>query len=62
MYVSVSGTIDQNAYQKKFRGASAPLDPLDPPMDIHERDHYHFLTFFWLLASGPIGWPVAPFR
>jgi len=33
MDVSVSGTIDQKTYLKKFRGASAPLAPLDPPMD-----------------------------
>jgi len=29
---SVSGTIDQKTYLKKFRGNSAPLPPLDPPM------------------------------
>jgi len=32
MVVSVSGTTDQKTYLKKFRGASAPLSPLDPPM------------------------------
>jgi len=33
MEVSVSGTIDQKIYLKKFRGASSPLaPPLDPPM------------------------------
>jgi len=33
MNVSVSGTIDQKMYLKKFRGASAPLaPPMDPPM------------------------------
>jgi len=30
--ITVSGTIDQKTYLKKFRGASAPLAPLDPPM------------------------------
>ena len=32
MRVSVSGTTDQKTYLKKFRRASAPLTPLDPPM------------------------------
>ena len=33
MDVSVSETIDQKMYLKKFRGASAPLvTPLNPPM------------------------------
>jgi len=32
MIVSVSGTIDQKTYLKKFKGASAPLAPLDPRM------------------------------
>jgi len=35
MDVSVSETIDQKTYLKKFRGASAPLAPsLDPPIEI----------------------------
>ena len=32
MDASVSGTINQRKYLKKFRGASAPLSPQDPPM------------------------------
>jgi len=32
MNVSVSGTIDQKTYLKKFRGAQPPYSPLDPPM------------------------------
>jgi len=32
MDISVSETINQKTYQKKFRGASAPLAPLDLPM------------------------------
>jgi len=32
MDVLVSGTIDQKTYLKKFRGASASLDPLDASM------------------------------
>jgi len=33
MDVFLSGTIDQKTYLKKFRGASDPLVPLDPPME-----------------------------
>jgi len=32
MDVSVSVTIDQKPYLKKFRGGFSPLSPLDPPM------------------------------
>jgi len=31
MDASVAETIDQETYLKKFKGASAPLAPLDPP-------------------------------
>jgi len=34
MDVSVSETIDQKTYLKKFRGVSAPLASLDPPMEV----------------------------
>ena len=34
----MSGTIDQKTYLKIFRGASAPLTPLDAPM--HEASHH----------------------
>ena len=35
MNVSVSGTIDQKTYLKKFRGGFSPLSPpLDPPMTV----------------------------
>jgi len=33
MDVSVSGTIDQKTYLKNLRGPSAPLAPLDSPMN-----------------------------
>jgi len=36
MTVSVSGTIDQKTYLKKFRGGFSPLSPpLDPPMSLN---------------------------
>jgi len=42
MDVSVSETIDQKMYLKKFRGASAPLAlPLDPPVAIMSGYIFH---------------------
>jgi len=37
MDVSLSETIDQNTYLKKFRGGFSPLAPLSPPMHIYLR-------------------------
>jgi len=43
MDVSVSGTIDQTPYLKKFRGVSAPLDPPGSAYGLAPRQLRHWL-------------------
>ena len=31
-------------------------------IEIHIRTHFHFQTFFWMLARGPLRWPVCLFQ
>ena len=53
MDVSVSGTIDQKTYLKKFRGASAPLAPPGSAYasftDFAELAHIHTTEFEMVL-------------